>query len=125
MDEKKDVKTESAAEKPAKKFDIRTVVDWPALITTLICLAVAGVLTYLTVWMEYQWMRPSDTHTYIGMLRFFLVQNDAANKELFYSIIICGMVVWSALSLAAAYGIKRAVNAIQKKREAKKAAKAN
>ena len=125
MEEKKAVKTEAAETKPAKKFDIRTVVDWPSLIATLISLAVAAALTYLTVWLEYTWMRPSDTHTYVGMLIFFLRNNDGAYKELFYSIIVCGFVVWTALCLAASYGIRRAVAAIQKKVDAKKAAKAS
>ncbi len=119
-------KAAAAAEETKKKFDIRTVINWGSLLRVVLCLGVAGVLTYFTVFLEFSWMASARTaRTYANMLKFYLVQNDGQYKQLYYSLLVVGMVVWTVLALAISELIIRAVRNAVKKSRAKKAAKAS
>ena len=125
MDENKKQETAIPEEKTAvKKFDIKTAIDIWALVKTVLVVGAAAAMTYLTVWMEYLWVAEPRTPSYANMLRYWLETSNGANTALFYSLIVCGFIVWCAIFAAVAFLITKAVRAIAKKVSAKKAARA-
>lgn len=114
---------EAEGDKEIKKASFKDGLDIPAIIRTIVCLGVAGAMTYLTVWLEYTWLADTSTYTYAGMLRFWLVNNSGSNKPLFYSLIVCGFVVWAVLAFAIMALIMKGFRALVKKLKLKKKAK--
>lgn len=125
MDEKKELQNTIPEEEETavKKFDIKTAVDILALIKVILVAGAAGVMTYLTVWLEYTWLAQPREPSYANMLRYWLVTSNGANSALFYSLIVCGFIVWCVVFAAIVFLITKIVRAIIKKVNAKKAAR--
>ena len=125
MDEKKELQTAIPEEEETavKKFDIKTAIDVWTLVKTVLVLGAAAAMTYLTVWLEYIWLAQPREASYANMLRYWLVTSNGANSALFYSLIVCGFIVWCVIFAAIAFLITKLVRAIIKKIGAKKAAR--
>ena len=125
MDEKKELQTAIPEEEETavKKFDIKTAIDVWTLVKTVLVLGASAAMTYLTVWLEYIWLAQPREASYANMLRYWLVTSNGANSALFYSLIVCGFIVWCVIFAAIAFLITKLVRAIIKKIGAKKAAR--
>ena len=125
MDEKKELQTAIPEEEETavKKFDIKTAIDIWALIKTVLVIGASAAMTYLTVWLEYNWLAQPREPSYANMLRYWLVTSNGANSALFYSLIVCGFIVWCVIFAAIAFLITKLVRVIIKKIDAKKAAR--
>lgn len=125
MDEKKELQTAIPEEEETavKKFDIKTAIDIWALIKTVLVIGASAAMTYLTVWLEYNWLAQPREPSYANMLRYWLVTSNGANSALFYSLIVCGFIIWAVIFAAIAFLITKLVRVIIKKIDAKKAAR--
>ena len=125
MDENKQLQDAIPEEETAvKKFDIKTAIDIWMLVKVVFVVGAAAVMSYLTVWWEYLWLaKPGAKASYANMLRYWLVNNKGVNTALFYSLIVCGFIVWCAVFAALVFLITKAVRAIIKELNARKAAR--
>ena len=116
---------EKPGKQPAEKPAVKAAINIPALIRSLVAVAASVFMTYMSVWWEFNWMANAKIpRTYAGMMRFYLQANDGANKELFYSLWVCGLVLWTVLAFALIALGRKAFNLILAKIRKSRAAKA-
>ncbi|MBQ3791978.1 MAG: hypothetical protein II797_02620 [Clostridia bacterium] len=130
MEEIKNEKTVKAPEEaPAEKDQEKVIAskgrevkapekkafDLLSLIELLLGAVFTVGMTILTVWLEYTWLSGTLKHSWDAMNSFWFTVSGGVNRPLFFSLVLCGLVVWGMVAFALSVLIKKLIKLISGK----------